>query len=88
MTADLKPKIVMTSLEMLKNPKESTDRKFLRHLRIISESQTDCNSPGFCFVGNEVPIKIRKSKFRSRQGYPVRNVDKLGAKSKRLQNIY
>ena len=87
MTADLKPKIVMTSLEMLKNPKESTDRKFLRHLRIISESQTDCNSPVFCFVGNEVPIKIRKSKF-TRQGYPVRNVDKLVENSKRLHNLY
>ena len=56
MTADLKPKIVMTSVEMLKTPKESTDRKFLCHLRIISESQTDCNSPVFYYVGNEVPI--------------------------------
>ena len=39
MNADLKLKIVMTSLEMMKNPKESTDRKFLCHLRIISEWQ-------------------------------------------------
>ena len=39
--------------------KESADRKFLRHLRIISESQNDCNSPVFCLVGNEHPMKIR-----------------------------
>ena len=66
----------MKSLEMLKNPEESTDRKFLSHLRIISESQTDCNSPVFCEVGNEVSMKIRKSKW-TREGYSVRNVVKL-----------
>ena len=66
----------MTSLEMLKNSKESTDRKFFCHIHTISESQTDCNSLVFGGVGNDVPIKIRKSKF-TRQGNSVRNVVKL-----------
>ena len=60
MTADLEPKIVLTSLEMLKNPTESR-QEILWHLRIISDSKTDFNSPRFCYVGNDVPIKIRKS---------------------------